>query len=89
MVVNEGSNEALKCGDTLTINKLSTNATVIELIVDIPKYILSVILYFHLSNSWSKAKERDNAYIGQKSGCQSLGLESTLDLLNVCVGVDL
>ena len=42
IVVKERSNATWNCGDTLPTNKLSTKATVLVYIGDIPKYIPGV-----------------------------------------------
>ena len=53
-----------------------------------PKHISGVILSLHLSKGWYSAKGRASSYTGHKSGYKCLGLESNLDLLNICIGVD-
>ena len=69
IVVKEGSNEICNCGDTLPVNKISTKATLLAWIVDIPKYIVGVIFSFHLSKVLSAANGKANDYIGQNSCC--------------------
>ena len=86
-MVKEQSNATWKCGDTPSTNKLSTKAAVLVYIGDITKYVPGVFFYFHLSNGWLSAKLLDNVYTGHKSGCQYLGLEYTLDSVNICVDV--
>ena len=88
IVAKEGSNETWNWCYTPPVEKLSTNATVLAYIGDIPKYIPDVIFSFHFSKGWSTDKGQANAYRGQKSGCQCLGLEYALDLLKICLGVD-
>ena len=85
--VKKVSNVSWNCDGNLRIYKLNTKSAVLACIGEIPKYIPGVIVSFCLLKVWYAAKGRDNTYTRQKSGCQCLGLESTLNLLNICIVV--
>ena len=56
-MVKEGLNSTWNCGDNLTVDKLSTKASVLAWIGDINKYIPGVMLYFPFSNIDSQIRD--------------------------------
>ena len=64
ILVMERLNETWNCGDNFFVENISTKATVLVWIGDIPKYTPVVILSFQLSKGSSTDKGRANEYTG-------------------------